>query len=140
MDRISKEHRSWNMSRIRGKNTAPELAVRSMLHRMGYRFRLHPRELPGVPDLVLPRFRTVVFVNGCFWHRHNSCQLAYSPKTRVTFWQDKFRDTIKRDEVTCATLRLLGWHVLIVWQCELADKVALAKRLHTFLQSTLKSR
>jgi DNA mismatch endonuclease (patch repair protein) len=89
-DRLSREHRSWNMSRIRGKDTAPELLVRSTLHRTGYRFRLHSQTLPGRPDLMLPKYRTVVFVHGCFWHRHKCCKFAYTPKSRTAFWNAKF--------------------------------------------------
>ncbi|MBU1162905.1 MAG: DNA mismatch endonuclease Vsr, partial [Proteobacteria bacterium] len=87
MDIISKEKRSWNMSRIRGKDTKPEIIVRSMLHRMGYRFRLHRKDLPGKPDIVLPKYKTVIFVHGCFWHRHKGCKYAYTPKSRVKFWK-----------------------------------------------------
>ena len=96
MDRISKEHRSWNMSRIKGKNTKPEIIVRKMLHRMGYRFRIHRKDLPGRPDIVLPKHKTVIFVHGCFWHRHKDCKYAYNPKSRVEFWQKKFRDNVNR--------------------------------------------
>ncbi|MFC2076820.1 very short patch repair endonuclease [candidate division KSB1 bacterium] len=121
-DRISREHRSWNMSRIKSGNTNPERQVRSMLHRMGYRFRLHDHKLPGKPDIVLPKYKTVIFVHGCFWHRHQGCKYAYTPKTRVGFWQRKFRDNLNRDRRVANELKNLGWRVLIVWECELGNK------------------
>ena len=133
MDRISKEHRSWNMSRIRGKDTAPELTVRSLLHRLGYRFRLHPKDLPGKPDIVLPKYQTVIFVHGCYWHRHKKCRYAYTPKTRIDFWKKKFEENVKRDTLTRKRLRELGWRIIIVWECQIRDLEALAKRLSTQL-------
>jgi DNA mismatch endonuclease (patch repair protein) len=129
MDIISEERRSWNMSRIRSKNTRPELMVRSILHRSGYRFRLHDQELPGRPDIVLPKWKTVVFVNGCFWHRHGGCPLAYSPKSKKAFWRNKFRETVRRDARTVLALVSLGWTVEIVWECELAHPQELQERL-----------
>jgi len=129
MDRISKEHRSWNMSRIRSENTKPEKVVRSMLHRMGYRFRLHRRDLPGKPDIVLPKYHTVVFVHGCFWHRHKGCKYAYTPKSRVRFWQTKFHENVDRDRRVCRQLRRLGWQVVVIWECQTVDTVSLAVRL-----------
>ena len=94
MDRLNKQRRSWNMSRIKSKDTAPEILVRSTLHAMGYRFRLHYRMLPGKPDIVLPKYRVVVFVHGCFWHRHG-CKFSYTPKSRVAFWEAKFNQNVK---------------------------------------------
>ncbi len=117
-DIISKEKRSWNMSRIKGKDTKPELIVRSLLHKMGYRFRLHKKDLPGKPDIVLPKYQTVIFVNGCFWHRHKNCKYAYQPKSRIDFWEKKFSDTVERDTIKKAELEKLGWKVIIVWECE----------------------
>jgi len=117
-DRLSPDHRSWNMSRIRGKDTAPERQVRSVLHRAGYRFRLHRKDLPGRPDIVLPKYRTVVFVHGCFWHRHPGCRFAYSPKSRIAFWQKKFDANVERDRRNSRELRRLGWKVVTVWECE----------------------
>src|SRR5688572_20880875 len=105
MDRLSKQRRSWNMSRIRGKDTRPERAVRSILHRLGYRFRLHCKSLPGRPDVVLARYRTVVLVHGCFWHRHSKCQYAFTPKSRSEFWSDKFAANVARDRRIARTLR-----------------------------------
>ena len=118
MDRLTRKRRSWNMSRIRGKDTKPELIVRSTLHRMGYRFRLHKRDLPGRPDIVLSKYRTVVFVHGCFWHRHPECTQAYTPKSRLKFWQAKFDDNVTRDAAVKTQLESLGWNVVVVWECE----------------------
>src|SRR3989338_7179007 len=98
MDTLSPEKRSWNMSRIRGENTKPELAVRSMLHRMGYRFRISDKTLPGKPDIVLPKYRTAIFVHGCFWHRHQGCKYTYTPKSRLDFWSRKFEGNVMRDK------------------------------------------
>lgn len=120
MDRISKTHRSWNMSRIRGADTQPEMVVRSALHRMGFRFRLHVQSLPGKPDIVLPQWKAVILVNGCFWHRHRNCCFAYSPKSRISFWQGKFDATVRRDRRKTRQLRRAGWKVLVVWECSLA--------------------
>lgn len=119
VDTISTAHRSWNMSRIKGKDTRPEIALRSLLHKLGYRFRLHGAQLPGKPDIVLPKYRTVVFVNGCFWHRHPGCSKAYTPKSRIEFWEAKFAGTIERDHRKRQELERLGWSVLTVWECEL---------------------
>ena len=117
------------MSRIRGKDTKPEIAVRSILHRMGYRFRLHRRDLPGKPDIVLPKHRTVVLVHGCFWHRHRGCKYAYTPKSRVQFWQKKFHENVERDRRNRKDLRKEGWKVIVVWECEVRDPDKLVVRL-----------
>lgn len=119
VDTLTKEKRSWNMSRITGRNTKPEILLRSLLHREGVRFRLHDKRLPGKPDIVLPRHRTVIFVNGCFWHRHNNCEYAYTPKSRQEFWLNKFQGTVQRDQEKQKILADLGWQVLVVWECEL---------------------
>ncbi|MES0491809.1 MAG: DNA mismatch endonuclease Vsr, partial [Leptospirales bacterium] len=95
-DLLSKEKRSWNMSRIQGKNTKPELIVRSYLHSLGYRFRIHRKDLPGKPDIVLTKYKLVIFVHGCYWHRHKNCKLAYTPKSNVDFWLKKFDENIVR--------------------------------------------
>lgn len=129
MDKLTPEHRSWNMSRIRSSNTKPELIVRSLLHRMGFRFRIHRKDLPGKPDIVLPKYKTVVFVHGCFWHRHEDCQYAYTPKSRVEFWEEKFKKNIERDNRNRTDLEALGWKVLVVWACELSDLEAAADKL-----------
>jgi len=121
VDTLSKAKRSWNMSRIRASNTKPELIVRSALHRLGFRFRIHRKDLPGHPDIVLPRHRTVVFVHGCFWHRHRACKYAYAPKTRAGFWRRKFKKNVARDREVRAQLERLGWKVVTVWECECAS-------------------
>jgi len=123
------------MSRIRSRNTSPERIVRSVLHRLGYRFRLHRRDLPGHPDIVLPRYRTVVLVHGCFWHRHKGCRFAYMPKTRVRFWLTKFAENVERDRRVRQHLRKLGWHVMVVWECQTARFETLARRLERALKS-----
>ena len=134
MDIISEEKRSWNMSRIRGKDTKPEIIVRSMLHKMGYRFRLHRKDLPGTPDIVLPKYKTVIFVHGCFWHRHKRCKFAYTPKSRVKFWKDKFAETVKRDKQHLKQLKENGWEVFIVWECETKDMDKLKKIINKISQ------
>lgn len=117
------------MGRVRGKDTKPELLVRSVLHRNGYRFRLHAKGLPGKPDIVLAKHHTVVFVHGCFWHRHKRCPDATVPKSRTEFWVQKFADNVKRDAKNQTVLRKLGWTILIVWECETAKPDRLAIRL-----------
>ena len=121
MDKLSPEQRSWNMSRIRSSNTKPEIVIRSLLHRMGYRFRLHRKDLPGKPDIVLPKYKSVIFVHGCFWHRHKGCKYAYNPKSRQEFWENKFRANIKRDKEVKRQLQEKGWKVLVIWECELSN-------------------
>lgn len=129
MDHLSPQMRSWNMSRIRSRDTQPEKLVRSILHRMGYRFRLHRRDLPGSPDIVMPKHSTIVLVHGCYWHRHPACRLATTPKTNSDFWEAKFQRTVARDQQQLDQLRRLGWNVIIVWECETKDVPALAARL-----------
>jgi DNA mismatch endonuclease (patch repair protein) len=136
MDRLTKEHRSWNMSRIRGKDTRPELKVRSLLHGLRYRFRLHQPGLPGRPDIVLPKHRAALLVHGCFWHRHEGCRYAYRPKSRLEFWAEKFDANIRRDRKVIAALRKLGWRVRVVWECELRDPVRLESTLSRWLKDS----
>ncbi len=109
------------MSRIRSKNTKPEKRLRSLLHRVGYRFRINVKRLPGSPDIALPKYRTIIFVHGCFWHRHAGCKYAYTPKSRIEFWENKFRNTIERDQKKANALEASGWQVLVVWECELKN-------------------
>lgn len=118
-DTITRERRSWNMSRIKGRDTGPELRLRSLLHRAGFRFRLHAKELPGKPDIVLPKYRAAIFVHGCFWHRHEGCRNATMPSTRTEFWKSKFDSNVDRDERNRAALTAAGWTVFTVWECEL---------------------
>jgi DNA mismatch endonuclease (patch repair protein) len=135
MDRISEERRSWNMSRIRGKDTKPELVVRSFLHRMGYRFRLHRKDLPGKPDIVLPKHNTLIFVHGCFWHRHKGCKYAYMPKSRIGFWRDKFDGTIKRDMRHQEQLNEMGWKVHVIWECEIKNIETLKRKINSIFRN-----
>jgi DNA mismatch endonuclease (patch repair protein) len=133
MDSLSKEKRSWNMSRIRSKNTKPEMQLRSLLHLMGYRFRLHVNSLPGTPDLVLTKYRTVIFVHGCFWHRHSGCKYAYNPKSRVEFWTHKFEQNVSVHQRAVHALEALGWRVSVIWECELVDVDSLRQRISALL-------
>ena len=125
------EQRSRNMSAIKSKNTKPEIAVRKLLHSMGYRFRLHRKDLPGSPDIVLPKYKTVIFVHGCFWHRHNNCKYATTPKTRKEFWENKFDENVKRDNLNQANLSLKGWKIIILWECQLKEDMK--KRIRELL-------
>lgn len=131
MDKLSTERRSWNMARIQAEDTRPEVRVRSILHRMGYRFRLHLKELPGTPDIVLFKYRTVVLVHGCFWHRHCGCKYAYNPKSRADFWREKFANNVKNDIRVKRQLKVRGWKVVTVWECQVPDIERLTKRLST---------
>lgn len=138
-DRISKERRSWNMSRIKGKDTQPEKRLRSLLHRSGFRFRLHHPGLPGQPDIVLPKYRTAVFVHGCYWHRHKGCPKATTPKSRTDFWQKKFDGTVERDRRKAEELTELGWSVITVWECELQqDPEGILSKVSTQLKGVNK--
>ena len=128
-DIFSEEQRSYVMSCVTSKNTKPELVVRSYLHRMGFRFRIHGRKLPGNPDIMLPKYRTVVFVHGCFWHRHQGCPRATMPASRVGFWRDKFNKNIARDKKNQALLGETGWRVIVVWECEISTLVKRGERL-----------
>ena len=119
MDTFSTRERSFIMSRVKSKDTTPEMLVRSFLHRRGFRFRLHVRELPGHPDIVFPKYRTVVEVRGCFWHRHRGCKAATTPTSNTDYWTKKFRRNVERDKQTKAALRKLGWRVIVVWECQL---------------------
>lgn len=133
MDIISKEKRSWNMSRIRSKDTKPEKIARSLLHRMGYRFRLHVKNLPGKPDIVLPKYRTVIFVHGCFWHRHPKCKYAYTPKSRIDFWQKKFAYNIAHFKIVKKELEYLQWNIVVIWECELSKPHTVVNKLARFI-------
>lgn len=129
-DIVSRKVRSRMMSGIRGKDTRPEMIVRRSLHSAGFRYRLHVRTLPGSPDIVLPRYKTVVFVHGCFWHRHSGCRYATTPATRKEFWKQKFESNIRRDGDACNQLVKTGWCVLVVWECGLrGDRTLLLSKL-----------
>ena len=133
MDKYTIEKRSWIMSRIKGKDTTPEKTVRSMLHRMGFRFRLHKRDLPGSPDIAMPRHNTVIFVHGCFWHCHPGCKDSGIPKTNTIFWQNKLGKNVERDKKNIENLKYLGWNVVVIWECETKDAEGLYKKLKTEL-------
>jgi DNA mismatch endonuclease (patch repair protein) len=115
----SKATRSHNMSRIKSKNTKPEILVRKFLHKNGFRFRLHVKNLPGKPDIVLPKYKTVVFVHGCFWHGHAGCKYYVVPKTRTDWWLNKINTNISNDENAEESLKALGWKIITIWECEL---------------------
>jgi len=125
--------RSNIMRAIRKTNTKPEIAVRRLLHAMGLRFRLHRRDLPGSPDIVLPRHRAVVLVHGCFWHQHAGCRHANVPRTRPEYWLPKLARNVQRDAEAEAALQALGWRVLVIWECEIKEEVALHARVKAFL-------
>ncbi|MEF2968617.1 very short patch repair endonuclease [Paenibacillus sp. M1] len=122
MDSFSKEKRSQIMSNVKSKNTTPELIVRRLLHRMGYRFRLHRPDLPGKPDIVLPKYKKVIFINGCFWHGHENCKKSQLPKTNREFWQSKIRKNKSRDEKSINKLLEMGWQCLVIWDCQIKKK------------------
>src|ERR1700676_654316 len=135
-DNLRSEQRSRCMSKIRSKNTQPEWIVRRLLHRMGYRYRLHRRDLPGTPDIVLSGRRKIVEVRGCFWHRHPdpACRNAVLPKVRAEWWAAKLARNVTRDEQNLIALRDAGWSVLVLWECEARDEATLAVRLRSFLE------
>ena len=128
-DRITREQRSANMRAVKSKNTAPEILARKAAHRLGFRFRVHGSQLPGRPDIVLPKHRTVIFVHGCFWHAHNGCRKSSLPKSNVAFWKEKIERNRLRDRRTYASLKKLGWRVVILWQCEIGNLDAALVRL-----------
>ena len=132
-DHVSPEKRSLIMAAVHSRDTKPELAVRKMVHGLGYRYRLHCRTLPGKPDLVFASRRKIILVHGCFWHRHRKCKYATTPKTRADYWEDKFRANIARDRRTVRELKKMGWAVKTVWQCELKHPQRLAVHLDEFL-------
>lgn len=135
MDTRSPEQRRRIMQAVRSKNTGPEMRVRRLLHSMGYRFRLHRKDLPGKPDIILPRYKKVIFVHGCFWHAHG-CPKGQPPKSRSEYWLPKLAKNVERDRTKIEQLEKAGWKVLVVWQCETKDLGALAKRLHDFVDES----
>lgn len=134
VDRIDRQRRSANMAAIRGRDTGPELVVRGILRDLGVRYRLHDCRLPGRPDIVMRARSKVILVHGCFWHRHARCKFAYNPKSRVEFWNAKFLATISRDARNLKDLKAAGWHVLILWECEISDAKLLRRRIASFLR------
>src|SRR5262245_15498793 len=133
-DKLSCEERSKNMARVRPKDTAPEFVVRRAAWRLGYRYRLHSKDLPGKPDLVFRARRKIIFVHGCFWHSHLHCKRATKPQSNVEFWDKKLRRNAERDAANLAALEKQGWKVLTIWQCELKDRPLLDRRLKKFLE------
>jgi DNA mismatch endonuclease (patch repair protein) len=133
MDTVTPATRSRMMAAVRSKNTKPELAVRTLVHELGFRFRLHRTDLPGTPDLVFPRLRCVLFVHGCFWHRHPSCPATTTPKDNAEYWATKFKRNVERDRSAAKELRTMGWHVLVIWQCQTRDGPRLRQKLKRFL-------
>lgn len=133
MDILTKERRSQVMARIRGRNTKPEMLVRRTAHALGLRFRLHRRDLPGTPDIVFPAKKTALFVHGCFWHRHDSCRYAYTPKSNETFWSQKFVRNVERDREVMNELRRAGWRPIVIWECE-TKQADLAARIDRLLK------
>ena len=136
VDTLTKQERSDLMSRIRSKDTKPELIVRRLVYSMGYRYRLHRRDLPGTPDLVFSGRKKAIFVHGCYWHYHKdpACRLARLPKSRLDFWKPKLEGNRRRDSKNCGKLRDLGWDVLVVWECEIENQQYIEKVLRTFLE------
>lgn len=138
MDILTPKKRSWNMSRIGGKDTRPEKKMRSLLHAKGYRFKLSDKGLPGRPDIILPKYRAVIFVHGCFWHRHPDCKYAYTPKSRVDFWKEKFAQNVKRDKKNLSLLRRTDWLTIVVWECEIKKNTEdVLNRVSEILQQQL---
>lgn len=133
MDIYSKKKRSEIMSRIKGKQTKPEILIRKVLFANGYRYRVNVRTLPGKPDIVLTKFKTIIFINGCFWHGHNDCKAAKLPTTNVVFWENKIAENIKRDKKNISNLEKSGWNVITIWQCRLRSQEKFQKQVHMLL-------
>jgi DNA mismatch endonuclease (patch repair protein) len=134
MDHLTKEKRSWNMSQIRSKETKPEIIFRKLIHREGFRYRLYVQNLPGKPDLVLKKYKTVVFIHGCFWHGHKDCRRASKPKTHKKYWYAKIEGNIARDKENKKKLRKAGWKVFTVWECKLKNLKTVLKKFKTFIE------
>jgi DNA mismatch endonuclease (patch repair protein) len=133
MDHLSKEKRSWNMSRIRSRDTGPEITFRRLIHRAGFRYRLYVKDLPGKPDLVLKKYKTVVFIHGCFWHQHENCKKANRPKSNSGYWDEKLNRNAARDIENTLKLENEGWHILTIWECELKDLESVLKKFLAFI-------
>lgn len=136
-DHLSKEQRSWNMSRIRSTNTKPERIVRSLLHQMGYRFRIYKKDLPGKPDIVLSKYKTVIFIHGCFWHRHKRCKRCTTPSTNQEYWIPKLEHNAIKDKINQKLLKKEGWKTIVVWECEVKKTNKLMKKLDKILKANL---
>jgi len=133
VDHLTKEKRSWNMSRIRSKDTKPEMIVRSLLHRMGFRFRLHRKDLPGKPDIVLPKYKIVIFVHGCFWHGHKACKRGNTPKTNRKYWFPKINKNKERDKKHRRKLKKQGWNTVVIWECQCNNRKVLDRIVEKYL-------
>ncbi len=133
-----KKTRSYNMSKIRSKNTKPEMIVRKYLHAQGFRFRLHRKDLPGKPDIVLPKYKTVIFVHGCFWHHHKNCRYAYIPKTRRDWWKTKFETNKFKDKESLQLLTESGWRIIMIWECDLKGKIRCPEYLNSIQKKLLR--
>ena len=129
VNHLSYEKRSWNMRLIRSTDTKPEIIIRKLLHSLGYRFRLHKKSLPGKPDIVLKKYKTVIFVHGCFWHQHKKCKRSNIPKSNRAYWKPKLTKNIKRDEQHKLILKKLGWRTIVIWECETKDLEKFKKKL-----------
>jgi DNA mismatch endonuclease, patch repair protein len=128
-DNLTAEQRRRAMARVQQKNTKPEIIIRSLLHGLGYRFRLHNKKLSGTPDIVLPKYKTVIFVHGCFWHQHEGCRKSNRPTSNVEYWNTKLDRNIKRDAKNVEALKESGWNPILVWECELKDRAKLTEKL-----------
>lgn len=137
-DKFTPQKRSAIMAHVKNRNTAPELIVRKLLHRKGYRFRLHRKDLPGKPDIVLTKYRTVIFVHGCFWHSHPSCSRAARPQSNVEFWNEKLDKNQRRDALAYDKLESMGWRILVIWQCETKNLETLDTIIDAFFDNTIK--
>lgn len=133
MDTLSRAERSERMGRVRSKNTKPELVVRRLVHSLGYRYRLHRTDLPGCPDLVFVSLKKLIFIHGCFWHRHNGCPNTRLPKSRLDFWQPKLEANRTRDARNLRRLRARGWRILVIWECQVRNVAKLERRITRFL-------
>ena len=135
-DRLNPEKRSWNMAQIKSRNTEPEIKVRRVARHLKIRFQMHRNDLPGSPDIVFPEYRLAVFVHGCFWHRHKRCPMASTPKTRFSFWHQKFLDNTMRDKKVTKQIKKAGWHMGVIWQCQTKTPEMIEARLLKLLGRT----
>lgn len=133
-DVFTKKKRSDIMSKIRAKNTKPELLVRQFLFSKGFRYRLHQNALPGKPDIILKKYKTIIFVNGCFWHGHKNCKKSILPTSNITFWKEKIQANIDRDKKSKRSLKKLGWSIFTIWECDIENKMALTKTMNKLLK------
>lgn len=134
-DTLTRSQRKFCMSQNKGKDTSPEISVRRLVYSLGFRYRLHRRDLPGCPDMVFPGKKKVIFINGCYWHRHNCKKGRSMPQTRKNFWQSKFKKTILRDKRNLKKLRLLGYKIIVIWECQIRNSEKLSAKLIKFLKS-----